>query len=161
MAGELEVKGKAVVVTDKAIKIGNDWYSISYAKGDKIVNGDEVILTYKKKGAFKNVVTVKKVATEAKPEPIKEEPKPPKETPKYVCKVCGAALKDSTYDTCFKCKDKGSNITSDEKQIAITRQSALKSAAIAMTGNYPGTDPETLAEALIIIARRGLEFLQE
>lgn len=147
MADELEVKGIVEVVTDKAIKIGKDWFSTTYAKGDTVVKGDEVVLTYKKNKAFKNVSKITKVVNEA---PKVETPK--KEEPK----VEEPGLKEpKTWG------NKREYYGSPEDVAGKQKGCALGAAGAAVAGNFPGAQPADIAEAMIIIAKRGLEYLQE
>lgn len=160
MSDELEIKGKVEVITDKAIKIEKEWYSTTYAKGDTVVKGDEVVLTYKKNKAFKNVSNIKKVVkVEAPKVEVQKE-----EVANFVCEDCGKELKDGKYTKCFTCNKKSPAKTtsfSDDRTAQIVKGNSLNAAGAAVAGNFPGAQPADIAEAMIIIARRGLEYLQE
>ena len=143
MAEALEAKGKVTLKSDnkKSFKIGTDWYSatekvIPYL--EKVNVGDEVEVTYLKNKAFKNVI--KLVVVDSPKEEVKETiTEAPRKTDGYVAK---------SYDNA-------------EKTAQIMKGNSLNAAGAAVAGNFQGADPSDIAEALIIIARRGLEYLQE
>jgi hypothetical protein len=138
----------------------------------KFSKGDTVTLTYDKKGVQKNVTMIKGAFV------------PPQDTPaekttstvdKYAdtgfkCEVCHKGLKDGKYPKCYTCgkkaKEEGPTPTkttsynNPERDAMIQRGNALNASAAAVSGNYQGCQPADIAEAVILIANRLLEWLR-
>jgi hypothetical protein len=107
----------------------------------KMNKGDEVEVSYFKKGVKKEVTMLKKVgATQEAPkaEVAKEEAK--------------TAEPKKTYG--------GSSYNNPERDAQIRRGNALNAAGAAISGNFAGNDPDTLAEALLIVAQKALDWLE-
>jgi hypothetical protein len=178
----METKGKISykTPTGKAIKLegSNDFYN-AY-KAEDIAQyqvGQTVAITYEINKTYRNIKSIELIA-DAQPEPKKDEKtaqKPPEEKkepePVYLCKDCGAKLKDNKYPTCYDCnkkkgfkggfKGKGNNFNSPERDAQIRRGNALNSAGAALSGNMTGADPEALKQALLYIAEGALNWLEE
>jgi predicted RNA-binding Zn-ribbon protein involved in translation (DUF1610 family) len=102
----------------------------------------------------------------------------------FVCEDCGKALKDDKYKKCFLCNKKSpneekshvnrrekeelgeqkeikyTNYDNPEKTAQIQRGNALNAAGAAVGGNFAGSDPQTIAEAVKIIADLLYDFLR-
>ena len=106
MSETVKARVTAKVKGDKAIKVEgyDNFFSTTFLTAEvaKIEKGDLVEFTYAKKGVFFNVKTIQKVeggsAVTRGPEPEKTEGP--------CCSVCGKALKNPAFPTCFTCKDK-------------------------------------------------------
>lgn len=162
----------------KGFKIegSEEWYNASEAVVpylEKISEGTSVTISYFKKGVT-NIVTkiVKEESGSAS-----ETTKPKENAPR--CSVCGKELKNPNYPTCWDCRDKQpkSKQTTEQKpkteppqktyskrddstQAAIQRGNALNAAAAAVSGNFAGSDPATIAQAVKLIAIDLLDWLK-
>jgi len=173
----------------KGFKIAGDkdqWYTANKEIIDdlaKIEKGDKVEITFVKNGVFRNVSKIEKV----KLEPKKEETKT---ATRFNCTDCGAELKDGKYKKCFNCNKKvketpveekkeesqktqvfdesvkekknwiPGNYNNPEKTAQIMRGNSLNAAGAAVSGNFAGSDPQTIAEATKIIAEQLLDWLR-
>jgi hypothetical protein len=146
----------------------------------KIEVGKVVEVSYFQKGVKREVTLIKEVSdtvTEA-----------PKEEGTYTnCAVCGKELKGKgvNYPNCWDCKDKApkeekayvnrrekeeveqpekkktyNNYDNPEKTAQIMRGNSLNAAGAAVSGNFAGSDPQTIAEATKIIAEQLLDWLR-
>ena len=105
----MEAKGKIEdkKSDNKAFRIGSsDWYNCdanSMAQLKTFNKGDEVIVTFEKKGVIRyatNIVAPSKVSVPEK----KVEP-PNKDPEKKYC-ACGKEIKNKEYDKCWECNQK-------------------------------------------------------
>jgi hypothetical protein len=181
----MEIKGNIICKKsdNKAFKLGDSWYNLNdnvIPYLEKMSKGDEVTVTYEKKGVSRYVS--KLVSGNAITESQQEQPT---STSAFACEVCGAALKDGKFKKCYMCnKNKREkpattntaptvSVTEEpkknwtpkpydnpEKTASIQRGNALNAAGAAISGNLQGTDPDTIAQALIMIAERALEWLR-
>lgn len=175
----MEERGKIVCKKsdNKAFKASDDnWYNLNapvIPYLEKMNKGDEVVITFEKKGVSRYVSKLV-MASEAKAEAPKEEIK--ESATGFACEVCNASLKDGRFKVCYMCNKKGLKAKSEsktdapkstyksydnpEKTAQIMRGNALNAAGAAVSGNLTGTDPDTIAQALIMIAERALEWLK-
>jgi len=176
----MEERGKIICKKsdNKAFKLGENWYNLNdnvIPFLEKMSKGDEVVVTFEKKGVSRYV---SKLAGAGATETPKTETT---STTGFVCEVCNAPLKDGRFKVCYMCNKKGlkaptkkEDTKSDtpeprkpytpydnpEKTEQIRRGNALNAAGAAISGNLQGTDPDTLAQALIMVAERALEWLK-
>jgi len=189
MGNELKLTAKVTnkSKTNKGIQLEGQegWFSIPEKLTGfvaKINKGDNVDITYLKKGVFKNVLLIYSTKEEVK----KEEPKAEttKSTTGFACSDCGKELKDDKYKKCYTCnqkapvqtqvieeKDKESGTgnkgkgyyDNPEKTAQIQRGNSLNAAAMVMSnpnvqmGDY---SPEALAEATKTLAGSFLDWLR-
>jgi hypothetical protein len=166
----MEVKGKILAKKgdNKAFKLGDDWYNVNdpvIPYLEKISKGDEVVVTFEKKGVSRYVSKIVS-ATATKEDPAQ---KTEKSSTGFACEVCGKELKDGKFKKCFTCNKKNpgssggkgrSSYDSPEKTAQIRRGNALNAAGAAISGNLQGLDPDAIAQALIMVADRALEWLK-
>ena len=173
MGDALEAKGELTFKSDngKSFKIDKDWYSagekvVPYL--EKIEVGTQVEVTYFKNKAFRNVAKISSIAAPKKE--VERNTQEDESTVEFTCEDCGKALKDGKYKKCFVCNkktpvkeevEKKSTNYSDDRSAQIMKGNSLNAAGAAVSGNFPGAQPMDIAEAMIIIARRGLDYLQE
>ena len=171
------VKGKIAVKArnKKGFKIDGDdnWFTaedpvIPYL--EKIEKGDEVEITFSKNGVFKNVTKIVKI------EATKAETKP-EEKPKtgFTCADCGKELPDGKYKKCYTCNKKSpakskvydksektytKSYDNPTKTAQIQRGNALNAAGYAISGNLTGSDPNTIKEAVLLLANAFLDWIR-
>jgi len=172
----MEVKGKIVCKKsdNKAFKLGDDWYNCNDPVVpflEKMAKGDDVTVTYEKKGVSRYVSKITKGGAPAESAP-EAQAKAPKSSTGFACEVCGAELKDGKYKKCFKCNKSGASkpgasggyakknsYDSPEKTAQIQRGNALNAAAsVASSQQYP--DPETAQQFTLILADAFLLWLR-
>jgi hypothetical protein len=173
---EIKVKILAKKSDNKAFKASDDnWYNLNsdvIPSLEKTNKGDEVIVTYEKKGVSRYVSKLTGAFVEPKTETTS--------TLGFICEVCGKELKDDKFKKCFLCnknkavkkEDPKSNPSvieqkkpytpydNPEKTAQIQRGNALNAAGAAISGNLQETDPDAIAQALIMVAERALEWLK-
>jgi hypothetical protein len=110
----------------------------------KMNKGDEVEVSYFKKGVKKEVTMLKKVGAVVIAPVEQTKPEPKVET------TTTATAEKKNY----------SAYNNPERDAQIRRGNALNAAGAALSGNFAGTDPDTLAEALLIIAQKALDWLE-
>ena len=106
----MEAKGKIVVKKsdNKAFKLGEDWYNVN----DNVIpiltkmnKGDDVVVTYEKKGVARYVSNM--VPAGAAPAPTAADCKNAEEkntsTAEFKCAVCQKPLKDGKFKKCYEC----------------------------------------------------------
>lgn len=179
------IKAKLVVTakTGKGFKVEGyeNWFSVRGAEIEKILasitKGEEIEITYDKKGVFYNVSKIVKSSVEKQSG--------------YKCISCGTSLKDGKYKKCYKCNQKKeepspkdnkpnedspkSRIVDEppktgydkynnpEKTAQIQRGNALNAAATVMSNpnlQMSDTSPEALSEATKVIAQAFLDWLR-
>jgi len=176
----MEVKGKILAKKgdNKAFKLDDgNWYNLNdlvIPYLEKMSKGDEVVVTFEKKGVSRYVS--KLVGAGAAETPKTETTS----STGFACEVCGKELKDGKFKKCFMCNKSGAtkkvedqkqpgavepkkeykSYDNPEKTESIRRGNALNAAGAAISGNLQGTDPDTLAQALIMVAERALEWLK-
>jgi len=179
----MEERGKIICKKsdNKAFKLGENWYNlndnvVSYL--EKMGKGDEVIVTFEKKGISRYVSKlVLAGAVEQEKETVKES------STGFACEVCGKELKDGKFKKCFLCnknklekkedpksnpietevkepKKEWKSYDNPEKTAMIQRGNALNAAGAAISGNLKDADPDTITQALIMVADRALEWLK-
>jgi hypothetical protein len=149
----------------------------------KLNVGDEVDISYFKKGVKQEVTLIQKI--EIKETPKKVEP----ETGEFTCEDCGATLKDGKYKRCWTCNKKSQDnpkvvektgttkskvydepkeqkewkpkvdYNNPEKTAQIQRGNAGNMAA-AVASSQQFSDPESATEFTILLAERFLEWLR-
>jgi len=170
----MEIKGKILAKKgdNKAFKLSDDnWYNLNdnvVPYLEKLSKGDEIIVTYEKKGVSRYVS--KLTGANAVVEPKKETT-----STGFACEVCGKELKDDKYKTCYTCNKKGAakSIATDketktytktsydnpEKTAQIQRGNALNAAA-AVASSQQFVDPETASQFTKMLADELLEWLR-
>ena len=135
-----------------------------------IEKGDEVTVYFEKKGASQQVTKIVKAGEERESTTVVSSGAP-------ACIVCGKALKDGKFKKCYVCNMKkaepkanpdvavcASAITKPyndfnaEKTAQIQRGNALNAASAALSGRQE--DPETVAEMVVVVAERFLQWLR-
>ena len=166
----MEVTGKIAVKAGngKGFKIdGQDgWFNATDTVKPylaKMEKGDDVVVTYEKKGVSKNVTKITKAGGSSAPAEAKSEVTKGTGTP--VCEDCGKELKTDKYPKCYVCGKKAfkgkapsKSFDNPEKTAQIQRGNALNAAAAVVAGQQE--IPETLAEMTIIVAEKLLEWLR-
>lgn len=170
----MEEKGKIICKKsdNKAFKLGDNWYNLNDNVVEvlaKLNKGDEVVVTYEKKGVSRYVSKL----VSAKEAP-KEEPK--KSTTGYSCEICGKELKTGKFKKCFMCNKSGAtkketattldqpknqykSYDNPEKTAQIQRGNAINAAAYAASGTA-FNDPEVAAQFVLELAERFLVWLR-
>jgi hypothetical protein len=157
----------------KAVE-GGVWYNVKdpvIPFLEKVNKGDVITITTEKKGASQYVTKITKSAVTA-PEPT-QEPAVEETSDAPKCTVCGKALKNPKYPTCYTCKGKvptGATVKksydSPEKTAQIQRGNALNaSAAVASGQQFVNTetglpDLETAQQFTLLLADAFLEWLR-
>jgi hypothetical protein len=173
---KMEVKGKILAKKgdNKAFKLDDsNWYNLNdnvIPYLEKLSKGDEVVVTYEKKGVSRHVSKLTGAFVEPKTETTS--------TLGFICEVCGKELKDDKFKKCFLCnknkavkkEDPAPGVTepkkpytpydNPEKTAMIQKGNALNAAGAAISGNLQGADPDTIAQGLIMVAERALEWLK-
>lgn len=162
----MEIKGKIICKKsdNKAFKLGNDWYNVNdpvIPYLEKINKGDEVVVTFEKKGVSRYV---SKLTTASAVETPKTEPT---SATGFVCEDCGKELKDGKYKKCFVCnkknpapkEKKNDSYNNPEKTAQIQRGNALNAAA-SIAGGCGFNDPDTANQFTLELAGRFLEWLR-
>ncbi len=175
----MEVKGKIVCkkADNKAFKLGDDWYNCNNPVVpflEKIGKGEDVTVTYEKKGVSRYVSKIVKGGAVAKVEPTKTESAPAESAPEATesgakkCPGCGKELKNDKYEYCFTCNKSGkykkqssgkSSYDSPEKTAQIQRGNALNAAA-AVASSQAFADPTGAKEFTLILAEEFLQWLR-
>ena len=110
----MEERGKIICKKsdNKAFKLGDNWYNLNdnvISFLEKLSKGDEVVVTFEKKGVSRYV---SKLVNAGAVEAPKIETT---STTGFVCEVCGKELKDGKYKKCFLCNKSGSVKKEDPK----------------------------------------------
>jgi hypothetical protein len=173
-----ETKGKILAKKgdNKAFKLDDgNWYNLNdnvIPYLEKMSKGDEIIVTYEKKGVSRYVSKLTNVGAV--------------ETPKtettsstgFACEVCGKELKDGKYKKCFTCnksgatkkettipsdskveKPKGNYYDNPEKTAQIQRGNALNAAA-SVAASQKFEDPEVAKQYTLLLAEDFLLWLR-
>lgn len=147
----------------------------------KIEVGKVVEVSYFKKGV-KREVTMIKIVDGVKESPTETSEDIKEENGTYTnCAICGKELKGKgvNYPNCWDCKDKAPKkekketttvepkekrtytpYNSDDRTAQIQRGNAANCAGMAVGGNFAGNDPQTIAEAVKVIADQVLDWLR-
>jgi hypothetical protein len=171
----MEVKGKIICKKsdNKAFKLGNDWYNVNdnvVPYLEKINKGDEIVVTFEKKGT--NRYVSKLVSGLEVP---KEETK--QSSTGFACEVCGKELKDEKFKKCYTCNKSGATKKEEVKTTEVpvikewkTFDNPGKTAQIQRgnAGNMAATvassqqfnDIETATQFTLELAERFLEWLR-
>jgi len=174
----MEVRGKILAKKsdNKALKLSDDnWYNLNAPAIpylEKMSKGDEVIITFEKKGVSRYVSKIIS-AVEAEPKETKTETT---SSTGFACEVCGKELKDGRFKKCYMCnkkglkpKDKAEEETpktekkhyydNPEKTAQIQRGNALNAAATVASGQQ-FNDPEVAKQFTLILADEFLTWLR-
>jgi hypothetical protein len=169
---EVTVTIAAKAGNGKAFKAGDVWYNVKENVMPflaKLNKGDTVVVTYDKKGTS-NIVT--KVAKAEEREEVVAET-----TGVATCNVCGKALKDSKYKTCYMCNQKKSQEApaatvksearpqqtwgkSDDDKERIVRTSGMYIAGYLLQGAALTEDVEAVMEKARFIAEQAITFIK-
>jgi hypothetical protein len=166
-----EVKGKIICKKsdNKAFKLSDDnWYNLNdpvIPYLEKMSKGDEVTVTYEKKGVSRYVSKLTGAgAVEAPKQEIKS-------STGFACEVCGKELKDGTFQKCFMCNKKGltkkesapagtgNAFNNPEKTASIQRGNALNAAAAVASGQQ-FADPDVAKQFTLLLAEDFLTWLR-
>jgi len=182
MGNTQEVKGTLArkAGNGKGFLIEGDegWFNATEASTPylaKLAVGDEVEISFFKKGVTRVVTQIKKASGE--PKAAAEAPSTEK-----CCTVCGKVLKNPNFPTCWDCKNKApkeeakskvydkpaeaktyKSYDNPEKTAQIQRGNALNAAAAIMSNPnvaMQDTSPEALAEATKMLANTLLDWLR-
>lgn len=107
----------------------------------QIQKGSKVNVVYTQKGTMKIVTKISEVKNAVPEKNKKTEGK-------------------TTIDNTNKASNTKSSFDYSERDAQIRRGNALNAAGAALSGNMPGATPDSIAEALIIIAERALAWLE-
>jgi len=175
----MEVRGKILTKKsdNKALKLSDDnWYNLNAPAIpylEKMSKGDEVIITFEKKGVSRYVSKIVS-ATEAP----KEEKTETTSSTGFACEVCGKELKDDKFKVCYMCNKKGLKKKTDapasvEKKNYESKTAygspediagkevgcSLGAAATAASGTA-FNDPETCTQFVLEVAERLLDWMR-
>jgi hypothetical protein len=175
---KMEERGKILCKKsdNKAFKMGENWYNLNdpvIPYLEKLSKGDEVVVTFEKKGVSRYVSKLVS-ASAAKAEAPAEEKK--ESSTGFACEVCGKELKDDKFKVCYMCNKKGLKPKSEaseppkggagkgyydnpEKTAQIQRGNALNAAA-TVASSQQFADPDVAYQFAIILAERFLEWLR-
>jgi hypothetical protein len=172
----MEIRGKIVCKKsdNKAFKLGENWYNLNapvIPYLEKMNKGDEVVVTYEKKGVSRYVSKLVIAGEEAPKEEASTS------STGFYCEVCGKALKDGKFKKCFMCNKTGATKKEDTKSDSpeqkksytpydnpaktaqIQRGNALNAAAeVASIQQF--NDPDVAYQFTIILAEKFLEWLR-
>lgn len=173
---EVKVKILAKKSDNKAFKASDDnWYNLNdpvIPFLEKFSKGDEVVVTYEKKGMSRYVSKlVNAGAAET------SEVEGGTSSTGFACEVCGGELKDGRFKKCYMCNKKGlskkedsaSNSTepvkqknsydNSEKTAQIQRGNALNAAG-AVASSQQFADPEVAKQFTLLLAEDFLTWLR-
>jgi hypothetical protein len=179
----MEVKGKILAKKgdNKAFKLDDgNWYNLNdnvIPYLEKMNKGDEVVVTFEKKGVSRYVSKLVNTAEVAKTETTS--------TTEFACEVCNAPLKDGKFKKCYMCNKSGATKKEDpksnpavtepkkpytpydnpEKTAQIQRGNALNAAAAVVGGcnlNNPKTSEEieAIKQFTLLLAEDFLTWLR-
>jgi len=177
----MEVKGKMICKKsdNKAFKLGDDWYNVNTPVIpflEKINKGDEIVVTFEKKGVARYVS--KLVGAESEPQVEEEKTS----STGFTCAVCGAKLKDDRFKVCYMCNKKGlkpkgkveEEVPKVEKKnyesksyygspedIAGKEVGCALGAAATVASSQQFNDPETAKQFTLILADEFLTWIRE
>lgn len=164
----MEAKGKILVKAGngKGFKLSGveKWFNANdESMLADVEKGEEVTVYYEKKGASQQVTKIVKAGAV--------------EVAEAKCEVCGKVLKNPKFKKCYTCnmnkveakieedepkaiaeKPKPYNDFNADRTAQIQRGNALNAASAVLAGRQE--DPETLAEMVIVVADRLLEWLR-
>jgi hypothetical protein len=173
----MEERGKIICKKsdNKAFKLGENWYNLNdpvIPFLEKLNKGDEVVVTFEKKGVSRYVsklVSASAANTEAPAEEKKES------STGFACEVCGKELKDDKFKVCYMCNKKGlkpkakadasapaeknNYYNNPEKTAQIQRGNALNAAA-TVASSQQFNDPEVAKQFTLILADEFLTWLR-
>ncbi len=173
----MEERGKIICKKsdNKAFKLGENWYNLNdpvIPYLEKLNKGDEVVVTFEKKGVSRYVS--KLVVAGAVEEPKTETTS----TTGFACEVCGKALKDGKYKKCFPCNKSGAvkketsapgavtepkkpytPYDNPEKTAQIQRGNALNAAA-SVASAQQFADPDVAKQFTLLLAEEFLTWLR-
>jgi len=176
----MEERGKILCKKsdNKAFKMGDNWYNLNdpvVPYLEKLNKGDEVIVTFEKKGVSRYVSKLVS-ASAAKAEAPTEEKK--ESSTGFACEVCGKELKDDKFKVCYMCNKKGLKKKTDapasvEKKNYESKTAygspediagkevgcSLGAAATAASGTA-FNDPETCTQFVLEVAERLLDWMR-
>ena len=170
----MEERGKILCKKsdNKAFKMGENWYNLNapvIPYLEKMSKGDEVVVTFEKKGVSRYVSKLVS-ASAAKAEAPTEEKK--ESSTGFACEVCGKELKDDRFKVCYMCNKKGLKAKKEdapkstykpydnpEKTAQIQRGNALNAAA-SVAASQQFADPDVAYQFAIILADKFLEWLR-
>jgi hypothetical protein len=169
----MEVKGKILAKKgdNKAFKLDDgNWYNLNdpvIPYLEKMAKGDEITVTFEKKGVSRYVSKLLN-AKETPKEEMKES------TTGFACEVCGKELKDGKFKKCFMCNKTGAtkketqtdtpkkeykSYDNPEKIEQIRRGNALNAAA-AVASSQQFADPEVAKQFTLLLAEDFLTWLR-
>ena len=168
----MEVKGKIVCKKsdNKAVKLSdNNWYNLNdvvIPYLEKANKGDEVVLTFEKKGVSRYVSKLVVGGTVTETETAS--------STGFACEVCGKELKDDKYKVCYTCNKKGAKPKSTYKSssdgnrtsygsaedIAGKEVGCALNAASTVAGGCAFNDPTTAAQFVRQLAGDLLDWIR-
>jgi hypothetical protein len=173
----MEERGKIICKKsdNKAFKLGENWYNLNdnvIPYLEKMNKGDEVVVTFEKKGVSRYVS--KLVSANA----VAETKTETTSSTGFVCEVCGKGLKDGKFKKCFMCNKSGatkkeesapvgagtssspsSRYDNPEKTAQIQRGNALNAAA-SVASSQQFADPEVAKQFTLLLAEDFLNWLR-
>jgi hypothetical protein len=171
---KMEVKGKILAKKgdNKAFKLDDgSWYNLNdnvIPYLEKMNKGDEIVVTFEKKGTSRYVSKLVRAGAEAR---TTADPEPTQSTTGFACEDCGKELKDGRFKKCFVCNKKNpapkketssvskSSYDNPEKTAQIQRGNALNAAA-SVAGGCAFSDPDTARQFVLELADSLLEWLR-
>lgn len=160
----------------KSTEAENIWYNVNEPAIPylaKLNKGDEIVVTYEKKGVSRYVSKLTLATVETPKEEVKT-------STGFTCEICGAVLKDGKYKKCYTCnkskavkkeetkpeekkpyekKEWKSNYGSPEDIAGKETGCALGAAATVASG-CGFSDPETAKQFTLALAETFLEWMR-
>jgi hypothetical protein len=174
----MEVKGKILAKKgdNKAFKLDDgNWYNLNDSVIpylEKMNKGDEVVITFEKKGVSRYVSKLVNTGAAEAPQEEKKE-----SSTGFACEVCGKELKDNKFKKCFMCNKTGAvkkdevksgseeprkshtSYDNPEKTAQIQRGNALN-AASTVASSQQFADPEVAKQFTLLLAEDFLNWLR-
>jgi hypothetical protein len=154
--------------------MGENWYNLNdpvIPYLEKMNKGDEVIVTFEKKGVSRYVSKLVIAGAEAPKEEAKTS------STGFACEICGKELKDGKFKKCYMCNKTGATKKEEktsaepyvkkeyktydnpEKTAQIQRGNALNAAA-TVASSQQFNDPEVAKQFTLILADEFLTWLR-
>jgi hypothetical protein len=168
----MEVKGKILAKKgdNKAFKLDDDnWYNLNdnvIPYLEKMSKGDEIVVTFEKKGVSRYVSKLVKAGTTETPKTETTS------TTGFACEVCGKELKNDRFKKCFVCNKKnpaptvGKGTSSEgirygsPEDIAGKETGCALGAAATIAGGCAFSDPETAKQFTLELAEAFLDWMR-
>ena len=173
----MEVRGKIICKKsdNKAFKLGEDWYNVNAPVVpylEKMNKGDEIVVTFEKKGVARYVSKIVSATEEVKDEKTS--------STGFACAVCGKELKDDRFKVCYMCNKKGLKPKAEKEEAPKAEKKNYESksyygspediagkevgcalgAAATVASSQQFADPEIAKQFTLILAEEFLNWMR-